>query len=161
MVELAMKTKQRFASFLEELNVLVVGNNPTDLGRVFDSLKGIPGKRIMTEIAFDLETIIDRLTRFTPNFIVIDDNIGKVELKNSVEALLHYRKTKRVPITVLKNSNYQESITSGVLNYILKEHLTGESLYRALKNSMKSRQTQRHLYVAYKKRKGQLKRLLS
>jgi hypothetical protein len=154
-----MKTK-RIASFLEELNVLVVGNNPTDLGRVFDSLNGIPGKRIMTEIAFDLKTIIDRLTRFTPNFILIDDNIGKSELKNSVQALLSYRKTKSIPITVLKNSNYQEAITSGVLNYILKEHLTGESLYKALTNSMKFRQTQRYLYLAYKKRKGQLARLL-
>ena len=154
-----MKTKQ-YASLLEELNVLVVGNNPSDLGRVFDSLKGIPGKRIMTEIAFDLETIVDRLSRFTPHFILIDDNIGKSELKNSVQALLRYRKTKRIPITVLKNSNYQESITSGVLNYILKEHLTGESLYKALKNSMKFRQTQRYLHIAYKRRKGQLSRLL-
>src|SRR5258706_16030366 len=153
--------RKRYASLLEELKVLLVGNNPTDLGRVFDSLNGIPGKRIMTEIAFDLKTIVDRLTRFTPNFIVIDDNIGKVELRNSVQALLHHRKTKQIPITVLKNSNYQEAITSGVLNYILKEHLTGESLYRALKNSMKSRQTHPYLYVAYKKRKGKLKRLLS
>jgi len=161
MGELSMKTKPRYASLLEELNVLAVGNNPTDLGRLFDCLKGIPGKRIMTEIAFDLETIIDRLTRFTPNFIVIDDNIGKSELKSSVQALLRYRKTKRIPITVLKNSNYQEAIPSGVLNYILKEHLTGESLYKALKNSMKFRQTQRYLYNSYKKRKGQLRRLLT
>ena len=154
-----MKTK-RYTSLLEELNVLVVGNNPTELGRVFDSLSGIPGKRIVTEIAFDLKTIIERLTHFTPNFIVIDDNIGKAELKNSVQALLRYRKTKSIPITVLKNSNYQETLISGVLNYILKEHLTGESLYKALKNSVKFRQTQRYLYVAYKKRKGQLSRLL-
>src|SRR5882762_11133392 len=113
--------RKRYTSLLEELKVLVVGNNPTDLGRVFDSLNGIPGKLIMTEIAFDLKTIVDRLTTFTPNFILIDDNIGKSELKNSVQALLRSRKTKRIPITVLKNSNYTEAITSGVLNYILKE----------------------------------------
>jgi CheY-like chemotaxis protein len=154
-----MKTK-RYGSLLEELNVLVVGNNPTELGRVFDSLNGVPGKRIITEIAFDLETIVDRLTRFKPNFILIDDNIGKSELNNSVQALLRYRKTKRIPITVLKNSNYQEAISSGVMNYILKEHLTGESLYKALKNSMKFRQTQRYLFISYKRRKGQLSRLL-
>ena len=155
-----METK-RTASLLEEVNVLVVGNNPTELGKVFESLNGIPGKRMITEIAFDLKTIVDRLSRFTPNFILIDDNIGKSELKNSVQALLRYRKTKSIPITVLKNSNYHEEITAGVMNYILKEHLTGESLYTALKNSIKFRRTQRYLYLAYKKRKGQLSRLLS
>jgi len=141
------------------MSVLVVGNNPTDLGHVFDSLKKVPGKHIITEIAFDLRTIIDRLVVFTPNFILIDDNIGKTELKKSVQALLHIRKTKGIPITVLKNSNYSEAIGSGVLNYILKDHLTGESLYTALKNSMKFLRTQRYLRSAYLKRKRQLSHL--
>ena len=155
-----MKTKEVNPSLLEELNVLVVGNNPIDLGRVFDSLNEIPGKRIIIEIAFDLKTILLRLGRFTPNFILIDDNIGKSELHNSVRALVGYRKTKTIPITVLKNSNYHEAISSGVLNYILKSNLTGQSLYNALKNSIKFRQTQRYLHKAYRRRKGQLARLI-
>jgi hypothetical protein len=155
-----MKTK-KYTSLLEELNVLVVGNNPIELGRVFDSLNRVPGKRIITEIAFDLKTVIERLAKFTPHFILIDDNIGQLELRNSVQALLRYRKTKSIPITVLKNSNYHEAINSGVLNYILKENLTGESLYVAFKNSIKFRQTQLYLYKAYRKRKGQLLRLIS
>ena len=155
-----MKTKESRAPLPEELNVLMVGNNPIDLDRVFESLNRIPGKRIITEIAFDLKTMVERLTRFTPHFILLDDNIGKSELTNSVQALLRFRKTKKIPITVLKNSNYQEAINSGVLNYVLKANLTGESLYKALKNSMKFRQTQRYLYNAYRKRKGQLARLI-
>lgn len=154
-----MKTNS-YVSLLEELNVLVVGNNPTELGRLFDSLKGIPGKKVITEIAFDLKTVIERLHRFTPNFILIDDNIGRSEMDSSVRALTRYRKTKRIPITVLKNSNYQESITSGVLNYVLKDHATGESLYRALKSSIKYQETQQYLLKAYRKRTGQLSRLL-
>src|SRR5450432_2851114 len=122
-----MKTKENLTSLSEELNVLVVGNNPIELGKVFDSLNEIHGKRIITEIAFDLKTIIERLSKFTPNFILIDDNIGKSELNNSVQALLRFRKTKSIPITVLKNSNYHEAINPGVLNYVLKDHLTGES----------------------------------
>jgi hypothetical protein len=100
------------------------------------------------------------LGRFTPHFILIDDNIGKSALRLSVQALLRYRKTKNVPITVLKNSNYHEAINSGVLNYILKENLTGESLYVALKNSIRFRQTQLFLHKAYRRRKGQLLRLI-
>jgi hypothetical protein len=146
---------------IEELSVLVVGNNPTELGRVFDCLEKIPGKRILTVIAFDFKSISERLANFKPAFILIDDNIGNHELKKAVQALLKSRKTKEIPITILKNSNYHEAINVGVTNYVLKKDLTGESLYNALKNSIKFKNTQRYLLEAYKKRRGQLRRLLT
>jgi len=144
----------------EKLKVLVVGNNPIELGRVFDSLHKIRDTKIITEIAFDLKSILERLVRFSPHYILIDDNIGKSELKDAVHTLLNERKTKNIPITILKSSNYHEAINTGVMNYVLKESLTGESLHTALKNSLKFKKTQLYLLNAYKKRKGQLKRLL-
>ncbi len=144
----------------EKLKVLVVGNNPIELGRVFDTLHTIRNTGIITEIAFDLKSILERLVRFSPNYILIDDNIGKLELKIAVEALHHERKTKNVPITILKSSNYHEAINTGVMNYVLKDSLTGESLHTALKNSLKFKKTQLYLSRAYKKRKGQVMRLI-
>ena len=144
----------------EKMKVLVVGNNPIELGRVFDTLHKIRDTGIITEIAFDLKSILERLIRFSPHYILIDDNIGKLELRNTVEALHNGRKTKNVPITILKSSNYHEAINTGVMNYVLKEHLTGDSLHTALKNSSKFKKTQLYLLNAYRKRKGQLKRLL-
>lgn len=143
----------------EKLKVLVVGNNPIELGRVFDSLDKMRSRRVMTEIAFDLKSAQERLETFQPDYILIDDNIGKEELKQAVAFLLHDRKTKKIPISVLKNSNYAEAINTGVMNYILKGNLSGESLYTELKNSLRFRKTQLYLYRAYKKRKGQLMRL--
>jgi len=142
------------------LNVLVVGNNPIDLSHTFESLMKIREHKIITEIAFDLTSILDRLAHFRPNFIVIDDNIGRMELQLTVQALLKNRKTKDIPITVLKNSNYQEALNTGVMNYVLKKALTGESLYTALKNSLKFKKTQWYLQQAYAKRKGQVMRIL-
>jgi hypothetical protein len=156
-----MAMERTKSTLKDNLNVLVVGNNPIELSRVFDNLKAIPGKRIITEIAFDLATILDRLILFRPNFILIDDNIGKSELKVAVRALGSGKRTRHVPITILKNSNYEEAISVGVMDYILKENLTGESLYRTLSNSIKFRKTQLYLYKAFKKRKGQLKRIFS
>jgi CheY-like chemotaxis protein len=144
----------------EKLKVLVVGNNPIELGRVFDTLNSIRNIGIITEIAFDLKSILERLVRFSPNYILIDDNIGKLELKIAVEALHHERKTKNIPITILKSSNYHEAINTGVMNYVLKDSLTGESLHTALKNSLKFKKTQLYLSRAYKKRKGQVMRLI-
>ncbi|MEK6781648.1 MAG: hypothetical protein AABY93_08075 [Bacteroidota bacterium] len=148
------------SAITENLKVLVVGNNSIELSYVFNALQKIRNTGIITEIAFDIKSTIQRLIRFSPHYILIDDNIGKLELKNAVRALSKERKTKDVPITILKSSNYHEAINSGVMNYVLKESLTGELLHTALKNSMKSIKTQLYLQKAYEKRKGQLMRLL-
>lgn len=145
----------------EELNVLVVGNNPIELTRTFESLKKIHNHKVITEIAFDLRSIIDRLTHFKPNYIVLDDNLGQSQLKAAVNVLIRNRRTKNIPITILKNSNYHEAMNTGVMNYVLKDSITGESLYTALKNSLKFKKTQLFLQQAYRKRKGQLLRVLN
>ena len=143
----------------EDLRVLLVGNNPIELSKIFDNIRNAPGKNILTEIAFDLKTILERLIDFKPNYILIDDNIGKLELKNAVKMLTKDKKTKDIPIAILKNSNYEEVFSVGVMDYILKENINGQSLFIALSNSLKFRRTQLYLLRALKKRKWQLKRL--
>ncbi|MCB0486903.1 MAG: hypothetical protein KDC99_00405 [Cyclobacteriaceae bacterium] len=153
-MEVEVKRKQGF----ENLNVLLIGNNPIELSKVFENIKNVPGKRILTEIAFDIKTILERLVSFRPNYILIDDNIGKLELKNAVRLLGKDKKTKDIPIAILKNSNYEEVFSVGVMDYILKENINGDSLYTALTNSLKFKRTQMYLYKALRKRKGQLRR---
>jgi DNA-binding response OmpR family regulator len=156
-----METLIQNQSAKKPLNVLLIGNNPIEMGRVLENLQQIRGQRIITEIAFDVKSILERLLRFHPNFILIDDNIGKTELMQTVNALSHNRKTKDVPITVLKNSNYHEAMgSSSILDYLLKQNLSPEALYNMVKNSLKVRRTQVYLYHAYKKRKHQLLRVL-
>jgi CheY-like chemotaxis protein len=141
----------------EPLNVLLIGNNPIEMGRVLEKLQQVRGHKIITEIAFDLKSILERLLRFHPNFILIDDNIGKSELLATINSLSSNRKTKDIPITVLKNSNYHEAMGSAsILDYLLKQNLSPEALYNTLKNSLKFRRTQLYLYQAYRKRKNQL-----
>ena len=145
---------------MEEVNVLVVGNNPIELGHLYDNLQSVPDKKIVAVIAFDLKSIFERLAKFSPTYILIDDNIGTPELKVTVKALAKYRKTREIPITILKNSNYHEAITSGAMNYVLKHGLTGTVLYNALRSSLRLKETQRFLYEAWRKRKKQMLRLL-
>lgn len=142
----------------ELLKLLVVGNNPIELSKVLDQIEKIDRPKDV-KIAFDFHSIIDRLSGFKPDFILIDDNIGRSELRHVVDALLSERRTRNIPITVLKNSNYEEAIGSGVLDFILKENLSGDKIYKALSNTLKMKKTQLYLYNSYKKRKGQLTRL--
>ena len=136
------------------LNVLLIGNNPMEMGTVLDKLKQVRTQKIITEIAFDLRGILERLMRFNPNFIFIDDNIGRSELQETLKQLSSNRKTKDVPITVLKSSNYHEALgASSVLDYLLKQNLSADALYNTVKNSLRFRRTQLYLYKIYQKRK--------
>jgi CheY-like chemotaxis protein len=155
-----METSVETAKNSETLNVLLIGNNPIDLSKTLEKIHQVRGRKIITEIAFDLRSIVERLINFTPNFILIDDNIGRTELTQAVTTLSRSRKTRNTPITVLKNSNYSEaSPSAGILDYILKQNFSPEALYTAIRNSLKFRRTQLLLYKAYRKRKGQLGRL--
>lgn len=149
-----METKVQFAKSSEPLNVLLIGNNPIDLTRTLEKINQIHGRRVITEIAFDLRSIVERLVKFRPNFILIDDNIGRLELTQTLNALSKSRKTRDVPVTVLKNSNYIESSANGIMDYVLKQNFTAESFYNILRNSLKFRRTQLYLYQAYRKRKN-------
>ena len=139
------------------LNVLLIGNNPMELGTVLDKLKQVRTQKIITEIAFDLRSILERLIRFNPNFIFIDDNIGLAELKETIKQLSSNRKTKDIPITVLKSSNYHEALgASSILDYLLKQNLSADALYNTVKNSLRFRRTQIYLHKIYQKRKTEL-----
>jgi len=136
------------------LHVLLIGNNPMEMGTVLDKLKQVRTQKIITEIAFDLRSILERLMRFNPNFIFIDDNIGRSELQETLKQLSSNRKTKDVPITVLKSSNYHEALgASSVLDYLLKQNLSADALCNTVKNSFRFRRTQAYLNKVYQKRK--------
>ncbi|HEV8514128.1 MAG TPA: hypothetical protein VGQ59_12665 [Cyclobacteriaceae bacterium] len=145
---------------LEEMNVLMIGNNPLELAKVFNYLKNLPDKKVITEIAFDLKSGLQRLAKFNANFIILDDNLGRSELTHAVGSLSHYKKTKNVPVAVLKNSNYHEAFGGVAMNYILKENLSEKALYAAFRSSLISARAQSYLKKVYKKRRGQLMRLL-
>jgi ActR/RegA family two-component response regulator len=143
-----------------QLNVLLVGNNPIDLSHTEAGLGQIQNREVKIETAFDLTSIFDRLSKFRPNFILLDDNLGSTGLRLIVEALQVHRKTKNIPVTVLKNSNYIDTINTGVMNYVLKQSITGEVLYTAFMNSLKFKRTQQYLQQAYNKRSGQFMRMV-
>ncbi len=158
---LAEKILQEKMKSPEPLNVLLLGNNPIEMGNVMDKIKQLRGRIVNTEIAFDTKSLIERLVRFTPNFILIDDNIGQPEFSQTIQALSRNKKTRDLPITVLKNSNFIETAgQNGFIDYLLKKNLSVEALYSAIKNALKFRRTQLYLHKAYASRKGQLMRLV-
>jgi CheY-like chemotaxis protein len=138
----------------EAVNILLIGNNPIEMSSMLDTIAKVPGRKIITEIAFDVRSSLQRLGNFQPTFILIDDNIGRSELSLTVDSFVQNVKTRDVPITVLKNSNYEEAMVSAdIMDYLLKRNLTAESLYNAIKNTLKFKRTRQYLSDVYNKRK--------
>lgn len=139
----------------EPLNILLIGNNPIEMSSVLEKFKQLRNRKVITEIAFDLKTILERLSNFKPHYIFIDDNIGKSVLKETLNVLSSKKQTKHIPITVLKNSNYHEAGASGsVLDYLLKQNVSAEALYNTVKNTLKFKRTQKLLLQAYQYRQA-------
>jgi PleD family two-component response regulator len=155
-----MESKNRVNTAGQALKILVVGNNPIDLSKMLTRIQKINDKSVVSEIAFDAHSVLLRLSSFRPDYILLDDNIGRAELRSIIKLLHAERETRQIPITIVKNSNYSEAVGNGVMDYVLKETLTGDSLYRMLANTLKFRKTQTYLYQAYNSRKGQLMRFL-
>lgn len=147
---------------LDPTRILVVGNNPLELSSVVSKIAQIPGQQFITETAFDTRSLWSRLRKFSPTFILIDDNIGKQELNETLQALTKNAKTTNVPIAVIKNSNYTEATTTpDIWDFILKDNLSSDSLFIAFKNTLRFKRTRQYLKQALDTRKTLLKKLNS
>ena len=139
--------------------ILIVGNNPIELSQVNAQLHAIREPEIITEMAFDDQSTFQRLTVFPAQHIILDDNIGMDTMKNVV-ARLKRRRSLRVAVTVLKNSNYEETLGSGAVNYVLKQSLSSELLHGELINSMHFQMRQSLWERSCRKRQGHMARLI-
>lgn len=132
---------------LQRLNILLVGNNPMEIATILDKINQVHDPKISTEIAFNLRTMLARLMEFEPHYVLMDDNIGKDELREAVNVFFRKGEPGNMPITILKNSNYQESVlTSNNLDYVLKQNFSMDLLMFGFKNFLKNRRTHVELY---------------
>ena len=120
------------------------------MGYILNKIDQVNHPKINTEIAFNLRTMSLKLMEFEPHFVLMDDNIGKEELREAIDFFVQKRKSNDIPITILKNSNYQESVlTSNNLEYILKQNFSMDLLMYGFKNFLKNRRTLMDLFCKY------------
>jgi hypothetical protein len=142
------------------INVFLIGNNPIELSSIYDKLKDIKNRTFKTEIGFDIKGLVTRIRKFSPSCILIDDNIERLYIKKLLKNLASNNKTKHIPITVIKNSNYREGF-SQVQEYVLKDSITSESLSILIHNSIKLKAMQTYLLKKIKKNKSRIVNLLN
>lgn len=135
----------------QKLNVLLVGNNPTEINDIYYRLEKFTNPIFETDVAFDIRNIFKRIRKCKPYSILIDDRFNKIQLNRLIKRIHRNPKTMNIPVTLLKTSNKDLGISADVDNYILKGNLTAENLRTTILNSRKLRVTSIFLYGSYQR----------
>lgn len=141
------------------VRVLLVGNNPIEMSKVYDDLKASFRPVFETEASFDIKDSLKKFKKFKPSSIVIDENLGKENIKLLIENLKNSELFDKVGITLIKASYCKEILLQGVQEYILKADMTSEKLAKSILNSLKFKKTEATLRKSYGKKMAKLKSL--
>ncbi|MGJ3235028.1 hypothetical protein [Marivirga sp.] len=140
-----------------DINVLLVGNNPLEMSIVYEKLYDLKDKIKRIETAFSQADMLNKIHLTHPNCIILDDNLGLKPLKAIIKNVNELSK-EAISITLLKTHNKQE-VTSGVQEYILKDGIDSIRIYNALRNALKFKKTQQFFRIKYYSGKRNIKRL--
>ena len=54
----------------QAVRILLIGNNPIEMSSLLEVISKVQERTIITEIAFDVKSIVSRLLKFDPTFIL-------------------------------------------------------------------------------------------
>ena len=148
---------QTKASPEDDINVLLVGNNPLEMSLVYEKLFDLKDKIKRIETAFSHADMLNKIHLNHPNCILLDDNMGIRPLKSIVQTVNSLSK-EAISITLMKSHNRQE-VTSGVHEYLLKEGINSTKVYKALRNALKFKRTQQFFRIKYYSGRRTFKRM--
>ena len=142
------------------INVLLIGNNPIELNPVHDKPKNSKSIKFITEISFNISDALMKIFQFKPNCILVDDNLENKNIKKLTGKMKMDERIRHIPITLLKSSNYKRIISNGIMDFLLKDNLSADKLYRSILNVTNMRRTHLYLYKSYKRSKHKVSKLM-
>lgn len=141
------------------VNILLIGNNPIEMSRIYDQLKRATGVRFITNIAFSLSDGIAKAVSTKPSCILVDDAMEDRHISDFTRSLTDDTRTSDIPVALLKSSNYTSISASGIQEYLLKEYLDADRLTKSIRNILKYKRMRLILYKSYKVSKRKIKQL--
>lgn len=122
------------------IGVLMVGNNPMELGQCCRSLTNFRKAKFTIETAFDSGECFKCLVKFKPSIVVLDDSIGFMSMMEIAETMRSDARFAHIPLIIIKSSNYHHAaLKKGVDAFVMLDRvLSGELPYTIL-HSIKHR----------------------
>lgn len=133
------------------INVLIIGNNPVELSTIYENLRGFEGAKFITEFTFSLSDARNRAKKSKPDYILVDDNLRRKDIRAFTQGMWDDLETRDIPIALLKSSNYGVRLTSGFQDFLMKENFSADKFYKSILSLFRWRKTQIYLYKTYRK----------
>ena len=111
----------------KEIKVLMIGNNPREMGCLNIHLRNFRWKRFAVNATFDLKEGRRIAQYFKPDYILIEDSFGEGPIRNFVSQLRSKNSTRSATIALLKADNLTQLLIPGVQDYLLKENIVSDT----------------------------------
>ena len=122
---------------IEQVSVLIIGNNPIEITSIHHSLSGIRGKNYVADVCFNVNDSFDRITKNKPRVILIDDNFMPDDILKFISILKQNPKTEHIRVIALKSANSNTDVLYDVDDSIFKDTLNPEALDSIIETNLK------------------------
>ncbi len=118
----------------KSISVLMVGNNPLELGQYCRSLVNFRDAKFTIETAFNSEECFKSIVKFKPAIVVLDDSVGFMSMMEITEKMHSDVRFAHIPVIVIKNSSYHHATLKKAVDafMMLDRVLEGELPYLIL-----------------------------
>lgn len=111
----------------KEIRVLMIGNNPREMGCLSIHLRNFMWKRFMINATFDLEEGWRIAQYFKPDYVLIDGSFDPELIRGFVDNLRSHKTIGNAVVALLKEDNHTELIIPGVQDYLLKDNIESDT----------------------------------
>lgn len=111
----------------KEIRVLMIGNNPRELGCLSMHLRNFAWKRFLVNATFDLSEGWKIARYYNPDYILIDGSLSADLIRNFVDQLRNFKATSKTVVALLKESNHSELVITGVQDYLLSDNIASDT----------------------------------
>lgn len=140
--------KSQILNVHKPINILLIGNNPGDLGNLYQYLKA-SRRKFHAEAIFCVKNCLKFVFKNQPDCILIDDNLGQENVEELLDDLSSDYRSNGIAITILRHENSPKIYYSAVQTYVIKEKMTKEGITDAIMNAIKSKKNQHYFYTTY------------
>lgn len=111
----------------KNIRVLMIGNNPREMGCLSIHLRNFRWKRFLVNAVFDLHEGWKCAQYFKPDYILIDSSLGVGKIREFVDHLRNHKALGNAVVALLKEDNHHEHIIPGVQDYLLKDNIESDT----------------------------------
>jgi PleD family two-component response regulator len=140
--------KSQILNTHKPIKIVLIGNNPGELGVICQYLK-TSRRKFEVEAIFNTHNFIKKIIKYQPECILLDESSNQELVKDILDIISDDYRTSKLPITILRNENSPKIYYSAVQTYLIKEKMSKEGITDVILKSIKSKKNQRYFYTTY------------